>query len=301
MNILASTNLSGLSKVATAEYLISLADRNPLPLHPALYSVGDRAAEGSINVELSEFDLLGTSLPQPIAEGALVGDTAISRTSYTVTIGRYSKAYSMTDLAKMVDLHGVLSPSLLAQDAGLSHSLQLTNMIAALGSGWSASKGSTGTALTYEAFLDAVQALDAAQNAGPAMAVLAPKQWNQIAKNLALTVGGAVQYDPKSIAGITAIMGGAYKGNYNGVDIFVSTKVPNDGTDYFGQIFARGGVLWGQGVPPVDSSTDQALIGPILFERDRTARAATTAYVSHSYLGVTRGLQARGIKLISGI
>jgi hypothetical protein len=301
MTILASTNLSGLSKVASAEYLLALADRNPLVSHPAFFYLGDRLAEGSVTQALSEYDLMGTSLPQPIAEGASVGDTSIGRVEYSVTVGRYSKAYSMTDLAKMVDNHGILQTSALAADAALSGALRLTQLVAALGSGWTAVRGSSGAVLTLADFLAAKNLLEQEKNAGPLVAILKPKQWQEVVSNVALTLtSGSIIRDPSTLDPLQQF-GIGYQGRFYGVDVITSDYVPNDGTDFAGQMIAPGAVLWADGQPIPDGSDQMIMANKVLFERDRTARAATTAYVSHLYLGVSRGLQARGVRIRSKV
>ena len=299
MPITAAQNLSGLAELGSSAYLLSLADRNPLPLHPALYYVGDRVGEGSINVELSEFDFMGTSLPTAIAEGASVGDSSISATRYTVTIGRYSKAYSMTDLARMADLHGLLDPTMLAQDLALSHALNLTNLIASLAPGWTAVQGTSGAALNASDLLTATQTLAAANNVGPLLGVFRSKQIHDVQTDIGFDLAnGALQYDP-AMAAFVGVQGSNYLGRLFGIDLFTSDRIVSDGTDYNGMVVAPGAVLWGKGTPP-SALSDQAIIGDaVLFELERTARAAVTAAVSHSYVGVTRGLQARGIRIRS--
>jgi hypothetical protein len=136
---------------------------------------------------------------------------------------------------------------------------------------------------------------------GGVMAVLHPQQLADLRQSFAASSGGAVQWSSDAGASLP-IRGGGFRGRMFGVDMFSSTFVPtaNAGADRAGGMFVNGAVLWGDGSIPVTGSSEQLIVGgKVLFERDREARTATTAFVSHRYLGVSKGLDGLGVSIIT--
>lgn len=91
------------------------------------------------------------------------------------------------------------------------------------------SAGSTGTAFSLDLLIDAQGVLNGTGYAGQMIAVVSPKQWSQIAK------------DAKDVAGSKSdeIMSKGYVANLFGIDVFVSSRVTDDETDYAGGLFFK--------------------------------------------------------------
>jgi hypothetical protein len=93
-------------------------------------------------------------------------------------------------------------------------------------------------------------------------------------------------------------MGGGYKGNFLGTDVFTHSNVLLN-TDYYSGMFGRGALQFSIGAPDAEVA-DQLLIGgQVLFERVRDGRSGLTAYVSHMFLGVAEGIDAAGVTIVS--
>jgi hypothetical protein len=289
------------AEAVTAAFLLLLADRVALPQHPALFYAGDIAIGARSNtLKVPHVGLMGHDLATSTADGSAVANTALSDGSTTIAVGKYSKSYEASDLARMA-AGNVINPELLAADAMATSALTLTNILANLVDNFSSTVGTTTVDATAANFLDAITTLEVAKVAGPYMAVLHPVQWGDIRKDLALNAGGAIQFAPAT-AELIATRGIGYQGQLAGVDVFTSTYVPtaNSGADRAGGMFGRGALLWADGSIPADPDLPQMSIGAkVLFEKDRTPKAGLTAYVMHVYLGASEGIDACGVSIIT--
>ena len=289
-----------LAAALSAEYILLAADRNALQNHPALMYVGDIGVGGhSDTIKVPTIGLMGYDILASTGDGTAVANSALSDGSVTVAVGRYSKAYEASDLARATAGAGGLSTQVFAMDALISGALTLTSLVANLLDNFATVVGTTGVDMTTANFLDAISALEIAKTPGPFLAVLHPVQFGDLRKDLALTAAGAVQYMPATAA-LIAARGTGFQGTLAGVDIVTSSYVPtmNASADRGGGMFGKGAILWADGTLAADGSADQMVIGgKVLFERDRTAKSGLTAYVTHRYLGVVEGIDAFGVTI----
>ena len=293
------TNIANLkiTEALSAEFLLQLADRGSLTGgHPAIVYAGDAASSGSKTVRLSHVGLMGKDRLSSTADGASAASSTIGSGYTNLSVGRYCKNYSITDLAAATQGNGMIDPAALAADAVASYNTTLTDLIAELMGGFTTTQTASGD-LTVADFLNAVNLLERANVQGPYLCILHPKQYGDLRANIATAAAGAVQWAESSQEQLIQ-MGSNYKGKFLGVDVFVSSAVPTTGgTDYTSGVFGRGGVAW------CDMSVSEPdainIGGKVLFERDRTAASGTTAYVSTAYLGVSEAEDLAGVTIIS--
>ena len=290
------------AQALSAEILLLLADRNALPNHPALLYAGDAIGRGSSVLKVPGVGLGGYDLLTAPGDGSAVANTALTDAAYTVTVARYSKSYEASDLARLTDpANGKIKISEFAMDAVQSANNTLVSLVANVTDGFAATVGATGVDLSVANFLAAIQTLEVAKNVGPYMAILHPQQMGDLRNAIAAVTGGAVQWLPASQEQIQ-ILGNGYRGQWMGVDIFSSSYVPtaNAGADRAGGMFARGAVIWADSSVPDEGDPNQlVLANKILFERERTAKSGLTAYVTHYYCGVSMGIDAAGVSIIT--
>lgn len=308
------SNLSVASAIDT-NYVLLLAERNALPNHPALFFTRpiDRLATNVIVVPHIGLD--GYNLPGTVADGATVGLTALSSGQTTITVQRQSFARGATDLARMVQPDGRISPAMLAADAVRAHASQLTALICDVIDGFTNTAGpGTGNDLDVISVMGCIGAGRVNNLPGAAyLGVLHGQQWSDLivdgGTSIGSAAGGTQNYNPQ-LAALQYLRGDSYQGSWLGVDWFVNNRVvtANAGADRAGALVAYGGVMIGQGMfsGVVEDPINQFMIGSMgegvgamtLVERDRDAPAGETAWVSHSYVGVSKGIEA-GITLIS--
>jgi hypothetical protein len=320
-NAITFASLSDLTVASSIDtnFVLLLAERNALPRHPAMYFADPIDQRATNVIKVPHLGLNAYNLASQFADGAAVPNTALSTGSTTITVVRQSLARSATDLARMVQPDGRISPAAFAIDAMMSHASQLTALICDVIDGFTATAGpGTGVALDVVSVMAMIGAGRVNNLAGPAyMGVLHGQQWSHLIQDAGTSLGsapgGTQQYNPQ-LAALQFLRGQSYVGSWLGVDWFVNNRVvtANAGADRAGALFAYGGVMIGQGLftGVVEDPTNQFLIGsmmgpdgsPIgattLIERDREAPIGETATISHSYVGVSKGIEA-GITLIS--
>lgn len=290
-----------LAEQLATEMIMLLSDREQLPAHDALLYAGDLAGRGSATLKVSQLGLDGYELPASTAEGVAVANSLISTDKFTLTIGRFSKSYKPTDLVRMLSPDGSLNLAMLAQDAMLGRSYRLVDLVANVIDGYTAVVEDSGIDMTVEHHLAAKATLELAGAQGRPLAVYHSRQWADLMLDLQLNGGGAIVYNPANPA-LLAKFGNGYKGDLAGVDVFVTNRVPtaNAGADRAGGMFVRGGVAWADATVSVEDPANQiSLGGKVLLERARDAHAASTAFVSHTYLSAALGEDARGVSIIT--
>lgn len=291
-----------LAAVRSTEVMLLMADRNFLGNHPALYDAGDIGGRMSTVIKIPQVGLNGYDAHTASSgEDGNSANVALSDTSTTVTVARQTLAREISGLAQITD-PGLLTSPTFAADAVGGMGARMTNMIAALMSGFSTSVGSTGVNFSLANFLAAKAALAAANALDSVpLCLLHSIQMHDLISELATTTGGAVQF-ASATQGIVASRGVGFEGNYLGVDFFSSNRVAtaNAGADYAGGMFTRGAIVTAFGTPIADDPTQQAVIaGRLLFERSRAARTDLTAFVSHFYFGCAEGQDLRGVAIVT--
>lgn len=290
------------SEVAAGNYLLLLADRNALPAHPALMYQGSINGMGSTTKKVPHLGLLGYDIPGTATEGDPAANTSLTDASSTITTVQKTKVYEPSDIAKMIDAQGFLSPEFLALDAVVTGAVLMTSMVANVIDDFTAYVGVSGVDASISDFLDMITTLEIAKVQGPYLFAGHPVQWGDIRKDVVTASGGAIQWNPGSQALIDAMKGIGYQGIYFGVDCFTTAHTPtaNAGADRAGGMWGQGGVLWMDGEPPLEDPVNQMLLqGKVLFERGRVVAGGTTKYAQHRYLGVAIGINACGVSLIT--
>jgi hypothetical protein len=279
-----------------------LADRGSLPQHPALIEQPGLESGGSVSLKVSAAGLLGYDALAAKAETDQVTSTTLSDATASLSIARKAKRYDVAGLTRLVDSTGTWNTTTMAADAVASAFAFLLSQIAALMDNFATVKGSTGTDLTIENFLDAITALEIAKVAGPYLSIMHPRAWGDVRSDVALTSGGAIQWSTDAEVALTIRSGLGYQGRVLGVDVITSTYCLDDATDVWGGVFGRGALVYGWANPSklVDSDDQVCLADKILFERVRTADYDLSAWQSAIYTGAVELLDACGVSLRCG-
>lgn len=295
------------SEVISAEFVLTLADRNALPNHTALFYAGPVDASGSMVRKVPHVGIGGADQPTAVSEGAATVPLSITDGSTTITVARYSKAYQTSDAVRMAQNSDKVGLQPLTVDALAALNMRLTNLIANVADDFTVTAGpGTGNDLTVASVLAAAGAVAVNNISGDRgyMGILHSQQWSDLIVNGGSALTGGTQQYSAELGSLQQLRGGAFAGSWLGIDWFRSNQVPtaNSSADRAGAIFGYGAIMWSDGRHMgVDlNPMDQFLIGEgrVLFERDRSALSAETAYVMHGYLGVSKGIEA-GITLIS--
>lgn len=285
------------SQAMAAEFLFLLADRDGSILtHPALMHATAPSPTSTVvrvpHLGLGGYDLLTATTP-----GSSVANVALTDSSTDVTVAMRAKAYNIDDLARYIAA-GPLAPSLFAQDAAVSIAQTLISVIANITDGFAATAGATTVDLTWNDIIDAKTTLGVAKAGGPLLGILHPRQWGDLEVD-ALSLG---VLPAQTMAGvINQGLGTAFKGQWMGIDFYVSSHVPtaNAGADRAGAIFARGGIAWADAMMlPSASSSAIVDIGRARLEVYRGDALADKLIQSYA-CGAALGIDAAGCSVIS--
>ena len=285
------------AQIVMEEVLLLLKDRDTNILnHPALMYAG--AASGSAVVRTAHLGLMGYDLLTSQTEGAAMSNTALTDGSTDITVSWYGKMYTSSDIARVV-ANGKIDPVLFARDSQISVARTLISLVANVADDFTNTVGASGVNMTFQNLIDAGTTLEVNEATGEMLAILAPVQWGDL-KTDSLSLGGAPVRRPDAMSVVTSGTG-QFKGNLFGIDIFTDSLVPtaNAGADRAGAVFTRGAILWGDALFPQEGDPNIMVFGRGAFERDRTGAAGTTSYISHAFLGVSKGLDAAGVSVIT--
>lgn len=275
------------------EYLYLLSEKDGSVLnHPALMKASVQVRQSNV-VRVPVVGLGGYNSHTARTPASEVANTALSDASIDVTIAPYSLVYGIDDLAAYM-AQGVLSPMAFAENAAISSARLLINLVANVADGFTATEGSGD--LTWDVIGDAITALDVGKAGGPAVCLLHPYQWGDLARDAR---GAGVAIAPALQGSMNAMLGQSYKGSYLGVDFFTSSEVPLDTGNYKGSIFTKGGIVWADAQYPTSFAPNAISAGNRLFEFERKGSFALTKVISHINLGVALGIDAAGVTLIS--
>jgi hypothetical protein len=285
-----------LAAILEQELRLKLADRASLRGHPSVIYFGDKAGQPSTVDKVGIVGLGGYDIMASTAEAVDVANTALTTASANITIARFAKAYSFTDLAKVTDQFGMLDPFMLAEDAVMSADMTFQNSLANITDDFANSVGTTGVDLSLDDIYDAIYQLESQSVPGPYICMLAPQQYSDMQNSLRAEAG-AIQFMPASSEALK-LRGPGFKGEFLGIDFFVSSKVPASGGDSKGGMWGRGAVGYADASVNAPIGAGLAVsAGPVLLEFQRNAAGALTKAVSNYYFGVSIIEDLRGVTI----
>ena len=298
------STLSGNARVAAVlaqEIQLKLADRASLHNNPAIVNFGNMAGRGSAALQVPIIGLDGSDLLASASDGAVVANTTLTSTAATLTIGRYALRYDFTDRAGLADSIG-LNAQRLAESMVGSTLMAFQNALCDVIDGFTATAGSTGVDMSVDDFYSAQFALTLASVPGPYIAVLHPRQLADFQSSLRAEYG-ATQF-VLATQDMLNIKGQGMAGMFNGVEIYVSSKVPtaNAGADRAGAMFGRGAVGYVEGSPfPIVGAPGVVTPAgsPVVVEFDRIVGGGTTSILASYYLGIGKLQDAMGVSIIT--
>ena len=304
-NEITNTGLVGdlrLAQMISQEIKLLLKDSVNLRNTPFVDFCGSINGMGSDTIRVRQAFLdgeSGFSAFTGVTEDSAVGNTALVDTHTDIVCKRQSLAYAITDLASMTGMGQDIDPFRIAEHISRSYDALFANLTAALFGGFTAQVGSA-AALTVDVWVSAIQALEAADSnkgaPGPYVCVLHPAQFAELQDGIRGETG-AVAYAPASFEAISA-KGSHYKGSFMGVEIYTSSYVTDNGSNYAGAMFCPGAIGYATGMPSaLPGAVEAREMGEVMVEMDRDATKALTKVVGHAYIGMAILEDARGVEI----
>lgn len=297
-------DLSGSARLAAIlakEIELTLADRASLHKHPSIKFMGNVVGSGSNVIQTPIVGLDGYDTMSSPADGAAVSNTALTETNANITVARRALQYSISDLASLTDSVG-LNVQRLAQSMVGSAQMTFQTLLTDVTDGFTSTVGTSGVDMTVDDFFSAQFTLTLASVPGPYICILHPRQLADLQSSLRAEAGPN-QY-VAATQDMLSIKGQGFSGMFNGVDIFVSSKVPtaNAGADRAGGMFGYGAVGYAEGSPfaTVGAAGIVAPAGtPIVVEFERDASSALTKIIGNYYVGVAKLQDSMGVSIIT--
>lgn len=297
-------DLSGSARLAAIlakEIELTLADRASLHKHASIKFMGNIVGSGSNVIQTPIVALDGFDTMSSPADGAAVSNTALTETNANITVARRALQYSISDLANLTDSVG-LNVQRLAQSMVGSAQMTFQSLLCDVTDGFTSTVGTSGVDMTVDDFFSAQFTLTLASVPGPYICILHPRQLADLQSSLRAEAG------PNQYVAATQdmlnIKGQGFSGMFNGVDIFVSSKVPtaNAGADRAGGMFGYGAVGYAEGSPFAITGAGGIVAPagtPIVVEFERDASSALTKIIGNYYVGVAKLQDSMGVSIIT--
>lgn len=240
-------------------------------------------------------------------EVTAASNTDLDVSSFTCTVARQVLARVVTSIYNLV---GGPRPSIgrFAADMANAAVLRFTDMVAALFTNLSVSKGGT-TDNDVDRVSDAQYALIQARAGGRYTAVLAPIALTDFLDSLR-GEGGSAEFaqETATMLGMpTDNMGFGKWGSWRNMDFWSCDSCPTSGSDRHSALLAPGVFGYKDGVP--EDEVAHAAPGsyltvipngsPLFVEFERHAKEGYTDVVGNMYTGVVENEDARGVRIVS--
>ena len=278
-----------------------LADMASIRQSGALLFAGDVAGIGSKSVRLRYSDL-GAKKPFSAAtDGAEVTASVVTPTTVDVTVGRSGLRYDLTDLAGLSGLGNDIDAFSIAENMAASAEARINEVIAATFGSATASKGTSGVAMSVDDFYDAMFALESASNMGEFYCILHPRQLSDLRDSLRSESNNALAFSAATME-MLKIKGQGFAGSFGGVQIFKSDYVAQSGPDRVGVMMSQGGIAYAVGtpVPLAGAGVEIRPAGtPVTIEFQRDGSKGLTEIIGHLYCGAAIAQDAQLCKLIT--
>jgi hypothetical protein len=297
-------DLSGSARLAAVlhqEIVLKLADRASLHMHPSILRLGNVAGRGSSTVQIPVVGLDGSDVMSSVADGSAVSNTALSESGVNVTVARHALQYSISDLANLTDSVG-LNVQRLAESMVGSTLMTFQNLLCNVIDDFTTVVGTSGVDMSVDDFYSAQFALTLQSVARPYICLRHPRQLADFQASLRAEAGPS-QFVPATQEMLN-IKGQGFAGQFNGVDIFVSSKVvtANAGADRAGAMFGYGAVAMAEGSPYAITGAGgivQPAGTPLVVEFERDASSALTKIVGNYYAGVAKVQDGMGVSIVT--
>lgn len=282
--------------------LTDMADIRSLP--GAVLNLGSVNNSGSDTHQIRFINLGGADpFVADATEVFQVVGTNLTDTSVPIAVVRQTLGREISDLAIMTGFANDLDPARLARDLPLSYARRFQDLIAALLAAFTTTAGATTVDFSVDDFYDATYALEQADNNGPYYGMMHGVQFSHFRESLRAE-GGALQFLAPTGA-MLALKNQGYQGSFLNVDTFKSARVTNDGTDYFGGMWASGAMAYKTAQRDARSFIGSSAVavqqGEIVVEIAHVAGGGKVNVFGDAYVGVATLEQGRACLLQSSM
>lgn len=276
-----TANLEFAAEVIRGGYIESLASRDIMIAHPAIYPRIDGTEENSLTSTIREYAINGADLYAAEAEGDPTSPTTIAVEADSVTVGRRSLVRLISGTALNAD--SAYSAGMVAQDLFASAMITETSLAASLAPSWAAGGriGDDATPMSLVTFYEAITQLELANVPGPYLFMGHTVHKAGLRLEQLLNAGGAIQYRQPT-ATRAAEMG--LVGELEGVALYITNLTPVSGNGRIGQMVGRNALINKIQTPSVQG-TEEAALANVKIRYDPIAERDQPRWLGHMYTG----------------
>lgn len=285
---MAQTTTTTIAVLILAKYIenqVRKALRGALIL-PRMVRQKDMKGTGSLVWSVPKWPTLTAA---GVAEGAALVPGAVTPTANDITVSEVGIAVELTQLSKEAGI--AADPSDYVEQCTIAVKHKMESDIGALFSGFSVSAGSTGTSLTLDYLIKAMELSDTANDVeDPRVIVLHPRQVGDYRRAIAGTSGATASFYATGLVDPLIKQIPGFVGDFLGVPIFQSPYVPkiNADVDYAGVLMSINAIGMG-------------ILRDIMVDPQHENLARSDVFAVSSAYGVAELDDAKGVRIVSKV
>ena len=281
-----------MTSIISSEINLLLKDTANLRNTGLIQYAGSVNALGTDSIKVRLVGLNGRDSFVSRSEVQAASSTSISDASVTMQVSRYSLVYDISDLLNMTATNAQFEPDPFALAASMSGSYEtlFAELTASAAAGVSSGTSTSGSTMSVSTFFEGLYDLEQADSyrgaPGPFYSVLHPKSLTELQASLRAEQNNIISQMAGTESMISA-KGLGYMGKLFGVDVYRSSHIESDGTDYENFIADAGALAYADGVPQILGAPQVMEMDKVIVELERTGKEALTSVIGHCYLAVS--------------
>ena len=280
-----------MTSMISSEINLLLKDTANLRNTPYMQYIGSVNGTGTDSIKIRKIGLMGRDSFESRTEVQAASEQSITDGTVTLQVSRYSLMYNISDLLNLTATNAQFEPDPFALAASIAESYNtlFAELTAAAAAGVATGTATTGTNMSvstlFEGLFDLEQADSFRGAPGPFYACLHPKSLTELQSSLRAEQNNIISQmsDTENFVGAKGL---GYMGKLFGIDIFRSSHIASDGTDYENWIADGGALGYIDGVPQILGAAEVMEMDKVVVELERTGASALTSVIGHSYLSV---------------
>jgi len=280
-----------MTSVISSEINLLLKDTANLRNTGYMQYIGSINGSGTDSVKVRKIGLMGRDNFESRTEVQAASETSITDDSVTLQVARYSLMYNISDLLNLTATNAQFEPDPFALAASIAESYNalFADLTAAAAAGVTSFAGTSGATMSVSALFEGLYDLEQADSfrgaPGPFYACFHPKSLTELQASLRSEQNNIISQmaDTERFVGAKGL---GYMGKLFGIDIYRSSYVESDGTDYENWIADGGAMGFVDGVPQIMGAAEVMEMDKVVVEVQREGAQALTSVIGHAYLSV---------------
>lgn len=293
-----------MTSMVSAEINLLLKDTANLRNTGLIQYLGSINGLGTDSIKVRKIGLMGRDSFTSRTEVEAIANTSITDGSVTVTPSRYSLRYDISDLLNLTATNARFEPDPFALAASMAGSYDklFAELTAAAAAGATNGTSTSGTTMSVSTFFEGIYDLERADSEigapGPFYAVMHPKSLTELQASLRSEQNNIIS-QMLATESMIAAKGLGYVGKLFNVDVYRSSHIESDATDYENFMADAGALGYADGVPQILGAPETMEMDKVVVELQREGTTALTSVIGHCYLSVSVIDENRIVRLLA--